>query len=124
MDATMDKPLSDYPDPSQALGGEINCIDPASYAFNYPDPSLVLERVSGCLDDALRSFAEGDSEQACRYLAEANFVFESSQAEVKSEAVVTPTVTPTSVTPISKVASTSPRPVEREQPLLARAATA
>jgi hypothetical protein len=115
MDAAMDEPLSDYPDPSQAPGREINCMDHASCTFSYPDPSLVLERVSGCLEDAIRSFAEGDSEQACRYLTEANLAFESSQTEVKSEAAVAP---------ISRGDRTSSRPVERAEPHLARAATA
>jgi hypothetical protein len=111
----MDKPLSDYPDPSQTLGGEINCMDRASCTFSYPDPSLVLERVSGCLEDALRLFADGDSEQACRHLAEANLAFESSQAAAKSAA---------SVTPISCENRAFSHPVERAEPLLARAATA
>jgi hypothetical protein len=88
-------------------------MDDAS--FNYPDPSLLLERVSGCLDGALRSFAEGDSEQGCRYLAEANLVFESCSADGKSEA---------GVTSISKTDRMPSRPVEREAPLMTRAATA
>jgi hypothetical protein len=113
MDAAMDRPLFNYPDPSQTLGGEINCMDHAS--FNYPDPSLVLERVSGCLEDALRLFAEGDSEQACRHLAEANLAFESSQAAEKSAATVAP---------IASGNRAFSRPVERAEPLLARAATA
>lgn len=115
MDAAMDEALSDYSDPSPAHGRGIDCMDHASCTFNHPDPSLLLKRVSGCLEDALRSFADGDSAQACRYLAEANLAFESSQSEAKSDAAVT-----------SKARGdrTSSRPVERAEPLLARAATA
>jgi hypothetical protein len=115
METSMGEPLSNYPDPSLTLGEEINCMDRASCTFNYPDPSLVLERVSGCLEDALRLFAEGDSEQACRYLSAANLAFESSQAAVKSAATVTH---------ISSGDRAFSRPVERAEPLLARAATA
>jgi hypothetical protein len=115
MDTTKDQLLSDYPDPSQAFDGVTSCVDDASQTFSYPDPSLLLERVSGCLDDALRSFVEGDSEQACRYLAEANLAFESCSAEKKSEA---------GVTRISRMDGIPSRPVEREAPLLTRAATA
>lgn len=115
MDTAKNQLLPDYPDPSQTFDGVIGCMDDASQTFNYPDPSLLLERVSGCLDDALRSFAEGDSEQGCRYLADANLVFESCNAEEKSKA---------GVTPISKMDRMPLRPVEREAPLMTRAATA
>ena len=74
-----------------------------------------LERVSGCLQDAWCLFAKGDSEQAYLCLASANSVFDSCQAEVKSEAEVTPT---------SRVDSTSSHLGERERIPLARAATA
>lgn len=109
----MDQLLSNYPDPSLALDGVIDCLNDAS--FNYPDPSLLLEQVIGCLDEALRSFAEGDEGQACQCLAEANVALESCQVELKPE---TGEITITTVNGPSKL------PVEREGPPLARAASA
>lgn len=83
--ATMDQLFSDSSATFRAPGAVIQYIDDASAPCDYSDPLWVLQRVSSCLDSALRLFAEGDPEQACRYLAEANFIFER-QAEVTSEA--------------------------------------
>lgn len=109
----MDQLLSNYPDPSLALDGVIDCLNDAS--FNYPDPSLLLERVIGCLDEALRSFAEGDEGQAFQSLAEANIALESCEAAVKSDS---------EGASIAKVDGPSTRPVEREGTPLTRAASA
>ncbi len=57
---------------------------------NCPDSALSFDRVIGVLNDALRLFGEGDEEQACLYLAEANRVFDSCLAGVQAEAGVTP----------------------------------
>jgi hypothetical protein len=76
----------------------------------YPD----LKRVIDCLDDALRLFTEGDPEQACQCLAEANCVFASCPAEIPPEAGATASIGN----------GTLPCPVEREEAPLVRAATA
>jgi hypothetical protein len=110
MDALVDQLMSDHSDFSQALGGAIDRIEDDSSKLDPSEPLLVLERVSICLDSALRSFAEGDPERACRYLAEANFIFEY-QAEVKPK-------------PGSLQQSTSSRPTEQDETPLLRAAIA
>lgn len=111
MKAEIEHLLFDYPDPSQAfdsdshdsslaIDGKIDTLDRLSASpYCYPDPSLLapiepeepptmLVRVSDCLDDALRLFEEGNSEQACMSLAEANGVFDSCSAHMKSESGV------------------------------------
>lgn len=77
--ATMEQLLSDSYDPCRAPGAIVESIE------DYSDLSWVLERVNGCLDHALRLFSEGDPEQACRQMAEANFILER-QAEANPEA--------------------------------------
>lgn len=54
------------------------------------DSSLSFDRVIGLLNDALRLFAEGNSEQACRCLAEANSVLDSCLPDQEPEAGVIP----------------------------------
>jgi len=71
-----------------------------------PDCSLSFDRVIGVLNDALRLFGEGDEEQACLCLAEANRVFDSCLAGGNPEA---------GVTPISVANSISRRSVEVEE---------
>ena len=68
-----------------------------------PDSSPSFDRVIGVLNDALRLFGEGDAEQACVCLAEANRVLDSCLA---GEA---------GVTPISVANSIPRRSVEAEE---------
>ena len=57
---------------------------------NGAESALSFDEVIGVLNDALRLFGEGDDEQACLRLAEANRVFDSCLTGGKSEAGVTP----------------------------------
>lgn len=70
------------------------------------DSSLSFDRVIGALNDALRLFGEGDEQQACLRLADANREFESCLAGCQSEA---------GVTPISAASSNARRSVEAEE---------
>jgi hypothetical protein len=74
-----------------------------------------LERVSCVLEDAIRLFTEGNLQQACRCLEEANNIIESCEPEMKLE--VESAV-------VAIVDSKSSRPVGWEGMSLARAATA
>jgi hypothetical protein len=57
---------------------------------NGSDSALSFDEVIGVLNDALRLFGEGDDEQACLCLAEANRLFDSCLTGGRSEAGVTP----------------------------------
>jgi hypothetical protein len=72
--------------------------------------TLPFERVTGFLDEALQLFAKGDSEQACRCLAEANSTLDSCLADKEPEC---------GVTPISSASSIPSHSVEREESVLA-----
>jgi hypothetical protein len=68
-----------------------------------PESSLSLDRVIGVLNDALQLFGEGNEEQACLLLAEANRAFDSCLAGGEA-----------GVTPISVAGSVPRRSVEVE----------
>jgi hypothetical protein len=72
-------------------------------AVDCPESSLSFDRVIGVLNDALQLFGEGNEEQACLLLTEANRTFDS--CLTGSEA---------GVTPISVASSVPRRSVEVE----------
>lgn len=59
-------------------------------AVDSSETSFSFDQVIGVLDNALRLFGEGDEEQACLLLAEANRTFDSCLAGELTEAGVTP----------------------------------
>ena len=77
---------------------------------NCHDSALSFDRVIGVLDHALRLFGEGDEEQACICLAEANRVLDSCLAGEAGGAPIE-----AGVTPISVANSIPSRSVEMEE---------
>ena len=71
---------------------------------DYPESLPSFDRVIGVLNDALRLFGEGNEEQACLLLAEANCMLDSCLAGGEA-----------GVTPISVASSVPRRSVEVEE---------
>ncbi len=72
------------------------------------ESAVSFDKVIGFLNDALRLFAEGNSEQGCVCLAEANSLLDSCLADGECEA---------EITSISVVSSMPSHPVEIEEAL-------
>ena len=81
--------------------------------INCPDSSLSFDRVIRALNDALRLFGEGDEEQACQCLAEANSIFDSRLAGESPDAGVR------SLSVVNSAPRRSVEVEEAEEPVLA-----